>query len=540
MTQFHVDVLLPPGTGLQLTHVHQMPHQQLVRGVKSTSLLASCPVCQTSSRQVHRDYTRPIADVCWANKQVRRELHVRRFVCSNTACSRRTFAEPFGEQIKAYARRTKRCASPLQTIGLLLGGNAGARLAEARGIPVSSDTLLRLVRATDVPERSTPEVLGMDDFALRKGVKYGTILLNLERQCLVDVLSDREKATGATWLKSHPGVKMVSRDRGGAYAEAAREAAPDAIQIADRFHLSQNAGEMVVRIMRRNSDSVQERGEETPQSAKPIDQSLPLQRHEAEKQVSQQRRMAVYEPVISLYEQGRSQTEIAAQWHMSRKRIRACLKGPPSPPVSKQRSTTLAPSKASLKQRFAEDGCSHSLQVYREVCARGYDGCCSVITTSVTQLRQKAGATADTGVHQSTQPKPLKDLPAPSQIRWWFLLPVERLTAKQQAQLLLLCQGESVFSVSYQLVQACVSLLHQKTDQGLTEWLDQAQKRTVAELVSFAKGRVRDEAAVRAGLSLKWSQGQVEGAVNRLKLLKRSLYGRATFDVLRIRVLYAA
>ena len=150
-----MDFLLPPGTGLQLTHLHQMPHQQLVLVVNSTSLLASCPVCQTSSRQVHSYYTRTIADLCWADRQVRLELHVRRFVCSNIACSRRTFAEQFGEQIKAYARRTKRCASQLQTIGLMLGGNAGARLAEAQGIPVSSDTLLRLVRATDVPERST-------------------------------------------------------------------------------------------------------------------------------------------------------------------------------------------------------------------------------------------------------------------------------------------------------------------------------------------------------------------------------------------------
>lgn len=518
-----------------------MHHQQLVLVVNSTSLLASCPVCQTSSRQVHSYYTRTIADLCWADRQVRLELHVRRFVCSNTACSRRTFAEQFGEQIKAYARRTKRCASQLQTIGLMLGGNAGARLAEAQGIPVSSDTLLRLVRATDVPERSTPEVLGVDDFALRKGVKYGTILLNLERQCLVDLLPDREKATVATWLKSHPGVKMVSRDRGGAYAEAAREAAPDAIQIADRFHLSQNAGEMVVRIMRRNYDRVKEILDETPQSAKPIDQSLPFQRHEADKQVSQQRRMAVYEHVILLYEQGCSPTEIAAQLRMSRKRVREFLKGPPSPPVYKQRSTKLAPYKAYLKQRFAEDGRGNSLQFYREVCSQGYDGCCSVITSYVTQLRQLAGTVAGTGVHQSTQPKPLNDtIPAPSQIRWWFLLPVERLTAKQQAQLLLLRQGEAEFSVSYQLVQAFIALLHQKTDQGLTEWLDQAQKSAVAELVSFAKGLGRDEAAVRAGLSLKWSQGQVEGAVNRLKLIKRSMYGRAKFDLLRIRVLYAA
>jgi transposase len=178
--------------------------------------------------------------------------------------------------------------------------------------------------------------------------------------------------------------------------------------------------------------------------------------------------------------------------------------------VYKQRSTKLAPYKASLQQRFAEDGRGNSLQLYREVCTRGYDGCCSVITNYVTQLRQQAGAVAGTGVHQSTQPKPLKEhLPAPSQIRWWFLLPVERLTAKQQAQLLLLRQGEAEFSAIYQLVQDFIALLHQKTDQGLTGWLEQAQKSSVAELVSFAKGLVRDEAAVRAGLSLKWSHDYV-------------------------------
>src|SRR5260221_14101242 len=129
---------------------------------------------------------------------------------------------------------------------------------------------------------------------------------------------------------------------------------------------------------------------------------------------------------------------------------------------------------------------------------------------------------------------------SPSQIRWWFVLPVERLTVKQQAQLLRLRQGEAAFSVTYQLVQAFIALLHQQTDQGLTQWLEQAQKSAIAELISFAKGLVRDEAAVRAGLSLKWSQGQGAGAVNRLKLMKRSMYGRAKFDLLRIRVLYAA
>jgi transposase len=138
-------------------------------------------------------------------------------------CIRRTFAERFGEPIKAYAHRTTRCAARLQTIGLLLGGNAGALLAKRMGLPVSADTLLRLIRALEVPQRATPEVLGIDDFALRKGQKYGTILVDVENHCLVDLLPDREKATVMAWMKAHPGVKVVSRDRGVTYADVQME-----------------------------------------------------------------------------------------------------------------------------------------------------------------------------------------------------------------------------------------------------------------------------------------------------------------------------
>ena len=192
----------------------------LVLSVTSTSTTALCPVCQTSSQRVHCYYKRTITDLCWTDVRVRIELRVRRFVCSNALCTRRTFAERLGEQIKAYARRTKRCEAQLQRIALLLGGNAGARLATVLGISVSSDTLLRLVRATEIPQRSTPHVLGIDDFALRKGETYGTILVDLEHRHLVDLLPDREKETVARWLKAHPGVEVVSRDRGGGYAEA--------------------------------------------------------------------------------------------------------------------------------------------------------------------------------------------------------------------------------------------------------------------------------------------------------------------------------
>ena len=195
-----MDFLLPSCPGLKLTH-WEVDDQQLVLMVTSTTPTACCPVCQTASRQVHCYYTRTVADLCWADFGVRLRLRVRRFVCATPTCPRRTFAERLGEQINVYARRTKRCTSQLQTIGLMLGGKAGEHLAKLLGMPVSSDTLLRLVRALEPSERAVPEVLGIDDFALRKGQKYATICVDLQQGQVVDLLPDREKATVMAWRK---------------------------------------------------------------------------------------------------------------------------------------------------------------------------------------------------------------------------------------------------------------------------------------------------------------------------------------------------
>src|SRR6266516_2790831 len=323
--------------------------------------------------------------------------------------------------------------------------------------------------------------------------------------------------------------------------EAAREGAPLATQIADRFHLSQNLGETLERVLRREYPAIEQIFAGVPQETSSTDPSLPLQRHEADKQVSQQRRMTVYERVISLSEQGYNQGDIATQLRMSRKKVRQLLQAPPRPPVYKSRPTKLTPYTSYLKHRFVEEACDNSLQLYREIRQLGYDGCRSVVTNYVTQLRQQAGIKATTGRKQSRQPKPLKaTIPAPGPLRWCFLLPAERLNTKQQAQLTQLCEREAKFVLLHQLAQAFMSLLHGQTDAGLTPWFKEVQKSQIPELISFAKGLQRDEVAVRAGLSLKWSQGPVEGAINRIKLIKRSMYGRAKFDLLRTRVLCAA
>jgi transposase len=300
-------------------------------------------------------------------------------------------------------------------------------------------------------------------------------------------------------------------------------------------------GETRERILRREYPTIEQIFGGAAQSLQQPDLSLPLQRHEADKHVSQQRRMTVYERVISLSQQGYNQGDIATELRMSRKKVRQLLQGPPHPPVYTSRPTKLLPYIPYLTHRFTEEGCDNSSQLYREIRTRGYDGCCSVVTNYVTQLRQQTGMKAMTGRKQSRQPKPLKaTLPAPGPLRWCFLLPVERLKKKQLAQLERLCQGETRFAVLHHLAQTFVHLLHEPTDRGLTPWFKGVQNSGIEELISFAKGLQRDEAAVRAGLSLKWSQGPVEGNVNRLKLIKRSMYGRANVDLLRTRVLCIA
>jgi len=332
-------------------------------------------------------------------------------------------------------------------------------------------------------------MLGMEDFALRKGQKYGTVLVDLQQRHLVDLLPDREKPTVVAWLKAHPGVRLISRDRGGSYAEAAREAAPLATRSADRFHLSQNLGETLERVLRREYPTIEQIFAGATQGTPPTDPSLPLLRHEADKQVSQKRRMTVYERGIPLSEQGFNQDDIATQLRMSRKKVRRLLQGPPQPPVYRPRFTKLTPYTSYLKHRFAEEGCENSLQLYREIRQRDYEGCRSVVTNYVTQLRQQAGVQTMTGRKQSRQSKPLKEtIPAPGPLHWCFLLTQERLNDKQRAQLALLCEREARFELLHQLTQDFIRLLHEQTDAGLTQWFKEVQRSQIPELISFAKG----------------------------------------------------
>ncbi len=208
--------------------------------VSSVQTAVKCPVCNEATHKIHSHYERKIADLSWANYGTLLQLRVRKFFCINTECKRRIFTERLTDIVAPWARRTMRLASRLTAIGLASGGAAGFRLSQKLGLNTSRNTLLNLVRRIPLPSPDSLKIIGVDDFCFRKCKTYGTIVVNLENNQPVTLLKDRSSETLSSWLKENPGIQIVSRDRAKAYEKGIKEGAPDAIQVADRFHLLQN------------------------------------------------------------------------------------------------------------------------------------------------------------------------------------------------------------------------------------------------------------------------------------------------------------
>lgn len=241
-------------------HIEQLTatEEGITALVSLTAANGSCPDCQRCSSRVHSCYQRTLMDLPASGLSVHLKLHVRRFFCDNPFCLRKTFAQVVPEMAERYARKTLRLIDTLSQLGFALGGEAGAHIASVLKIECSADTFLRLIRRTTLTPHLTPTHLGVDDWAFHRNVSYGTILVDLQDHRVVDLLPDRAASSLDSWLKSHLGVELISRDRSGEYATGARQGAPQAVQVADRFHLQKNLSETVERIFHRHREALQQ------------------------------------------------------------------------------------------------------------------------------------------------------------------------------------------------------------------------------------------------------------------------------------------
>ncbi|MFE3731934.1 ISL3 family transposase [Nocardia sp. NPDC059154] len=487
---------------------------------------ADCTQCGCRSSTVHSRYQRRIADLAVAGREVVIRLMVRRFRCPDSQCERRIFSEQVSELVARYQRRSPLVTELLTRIGLALGGRPGARMTQQLSVEVSRSTLLRLVRAVPLHSTGTLVEIGVDDFAIRRGHNYGSVVIDMLTHRPVDLLPDRTSDTFAAWLANHPNIRIVCRDRGGPYADGARRGAPNAIQIADRWHLLHNLTAAVDKVVRAHRKCLREHDEHTA-----VGQPAPSVRTDG--QASGRRAEATrkrHAEIHALIAKGVGPTAISKALHLDGKTVRRyALAATPELLLTTvvRRGSSLDEHVPYLAARW-EEGCRNARILFREVRDRGYRGSERSVRRLIHTWREAMGPAT-----VLTAPPPI----TPRQFTGWLMRPRHKLTTDEITDLQRILDRCATLRELERLVTGFADMLRHRHGHLLDAWIAEAAASDLAPLRSFAAGLVKDYDAVRNGLTLPQSSGAVEGTVTRIKSLKRSMFGRANFDLLRQRVL---
>jgi transposase len=452
-----------------------------------------------------------------------------------------------------WARRTRRLVQRLVALGLALGGRAGVLLSHTWDVAVSRHTLLRVLRQFAGPEAPTPTVLGVDDFALRKRQTYGTVRSDLERRQPIALLPERNAETVAQWLQGHPGVQVIARDRWCAYAEGARHGAPTATQVADRFHLLQNLREALAQVFvtpRPILAAVNATQRQQPVSLPDGALAVPVPPHDRPRPEQpraaphQARRQALPAPVWALHHQGWTARAMAQHLGLDRRTVPQDLRRATCAGRLRRSdlgTSVLHPYKPYLLERWNAGGYT-ATQLFRELQTRGYTGSDDRVAAYARRLRQAQGLRPGQRCPRQPLPRvaePVCQLFTPRRAAWLGLRRPTQRSAAETQQLAQRCAQSPEVAEAIALAQDLLSLVRPRQPEALDPWLHRAMASSLEALRRFATGLAEDDAAVKAGVTLHWSSGPVEGHMNRLKMLKRQMFGRARLDLLSRRFVLA-
>jgi transposase len=623
--------LLPDSSNLRLENCQlDKIKTKIYLIVSAISRVVNCPVCNQPTHKIHSRYERLLADLPWADYSITLQLRVRKFFCINTLCQRRIFTERLTNVTAPWARRTLRLAQRLSVIGLANGGAAGERLLQQWGIKVSRNTLLNLVRSIPLPPIVTPHTLGVDDFCFRKCKTYGTALIDLERSRPIALLKDAKAETLAEWLKAHPGVKVVSRDRSKTYESGIRQGAPEAIQVADRFHLLQNLSQTLYQVFGihakvlkqvekrvfstdtkvhlevetaliegireldgdtyptqlQTAEIQNECGDVKPFLAEntnglttqenpqtnilpsalcplPFPDNLSLiteannsrvvprfpqntsLKRKVQSAKARDRRREIHEQVWRLRSIGLSGLAIAQELGVSKTTVFNYLR---SSTFTERRERSdhglslLNPYHDYLLSRW-NSGNHNTQELFEEIRTCGYIGGYATVARFTRYLKTLRGFEPAKCSKKNASPRvsssshrPL----TPSRVTALVLRRPELIQPNEREIIAQLQTAHSDLKSAIELAQQFASVVRQRLSGQLDAWLNKAKNSSVSLLRSFAVSLESDYDAVKAGVTMSVSNGPVEGHINRLKMLKRQMYGRAKIDLLERRFLLAS
>ena len=548
--------LLPSLHLLHLDSYELLPSERrLTLNLTSTQTQAVCPICGQPSHRIHSRYARTLADLPCVDFGLILIVQVCKFFCSNPNCRRRIFTERLPEVAAPWARKTARFIQQLQSIGLALGGAAGAHLCDRLGHITCGSTLLNQLGKLKLPEFETPKTLGVDDFAFRKGHNYGTILVDLETHQPIALLADRKAETLVVWLKAHPGVEVLSRDRSKTYKSAMTEAAPDAIQVADRFHLVKNLSETLEQAFGnyRSELKAAEQSQHQDIAAEAPEETVlvvtkPTATEKAQQQIlkNQQKKIEQQKTIKTLRAEGWTQVAIAQKVGVSLKTVERYSSVPDFPEVPARRPTfgrsKLDPYKQQLLGWWNEGIREPSiLMKFLKPC--GFKGSLRTLQRYISGLREAQGLPPVRIKVKQALPKvadPQTKPFTPRQAAYFVVLKPENRQAEETDLLEQLVKQHPDLALLLELADEFLELIRKRQADAFDDWLMKALTCNIKPLKTFAKGLFDDYAAVKASMMSEVSNGPVEGLNNKLKMLKRQMYGRASLELLEKRFVMAA